>query len=271
MLCLAVFIYLCSSLMTKTSIMSRLERFKEQEIPYEDLAKFGLTQEMIDDLPQSVMTRLLSSRETPLLPLTTKTEDGESVVSYARLSLLRTKDGTVNVAFIPRWESNELSEYTAEQQKMLKEGMVMAKDGCYIQFDDTIQQVISVPTDIIRQNLNILCTEVPIGRADYARLVNGEVVQLNGQQNPFSIGIDLNDDMGIRISNGSRMAWKEETQVERLPKYNFGIYGCWMADDFGNLSYVPEDSYTREMEAEQVRAGQQHAASAQMSSMGMGR
>ena len=77
--------------------------------------------------------------------------------------------------------------------------------------------------------------------------------------------------MGIRISNGSRMAWKEETQVERLPKYNFGIYGCWMADDLGNLSYVPEDSYTREMEAEQVRAGQQHAASAQMSSMGMGR
>ena len=144
--------------------MPRLERFKEQEIPYEDLARFGLTQEMIDDLPQSVMTRLLSSRETPLLPLTTKTEDGESVVSYARLSLLRTKDGTVNVAFIPRWESNELNEYTAEQQKMLKEGMVMAKDGCYIQFDDTIQQVISVPTDIIRQNLNILCTEVPIGR-----------------------------------------------------------------------------------------------------------
>ena len=241
MLCLAVFIYLCSSLMTKTSIMPRLERFKEQEIPYEDLARFGLTQEMIDDLPQSVMTRLLSSRETPLLPLTTKTEDGESVVSYARLSLLRTKDGTVNVAFIPRWESNELSEYTAEQQKMLKEGMVMAKDGYYIQFDDTIQQVISVPTDIIRQNLNILCTEVPIGRADYARLVNGEVVQLNGPQNPFSIGIDLNDDMGIRISNGSRMAWKEETQVERLPKYNFGIYGCWMADDLGNLSYVPEE------------------------------
>ena len=102
--------------------MPRLERFKEQDIPYDDLAKFGLTQEMIDDLPQSVMIRLLSSRETPLLPLKTKTVDGDDVISFARISLIRTSDGSVNAVFILRWESNDLSEYTPEQQKMLKSG-----------------------------------------------------------------------------------------------------------------------------------------------------
>lgn len=247
--------------------MSRLERFKEQDIPYDDLAKFGLTQEMIDDLPQSVMTRLLSSRETPLLPLTTKTVDGVDVVSFARISLIRTSDGAVNAVFIPRWESNELRDYTPEQQKMLKSGMVLTKDSNYVQFDDTIQQVISIPKDIIRQNLNILATEIPLSRSDYAKLINGEVVQVDGKRETFSIGIDLNDDMGIRISKGSMMAWREESEVERLPHYNFGLYGCWMADDLGNLSYIPEDDYTDEMGAEQLRVGRQHAAAAQMSSI----
>ena len=247
--------------------MSRLERFKEQDIPYDDLAKFGLTQEMIDDLPQSVMIRLLSSRETPLLPLKTKTVDGDDVISFARISLIRTSDGSVNAVFIPRWESNDLSEYTPEQQKMLKSGMVMVKDNNYIQFDDAIQQVISIPKDIIRQNLNILASEISLSRANYTKLMNGEVVQLGGKKETCSIGIDRNDNMGIRISKGSMMAWKEETEVEKLPHYNFGLYGCWLSDDLGNLSYVPEEEYTDEMGAEQLRAGRQRAAAAQMGSM----
>ena len=90
---------------------------------------------------------------------------------------------------------------------------------------------------------------------------------MDGKRETFSIGIDLNDDMGIRISKGSMMAWREESEVERLPHYNFGLYGCWMADDLGNLSYIPEDDYTDEMGAEQLRAGRQHAAAAQMSSI----
>ena len=43
--------------------MAKIEHFTAEEIPYEILAKFGLTHEMIDDLPQNVMLRLLSSRK----------------------------------------------------------------------------------------------------------------------------------------------------------------------------------------------------------------
>ena len=35
--------------------MANYERFTPQEIPYEILERFGLTREMIDDLPQNVM------------------------------------------------------------------------------------------------------------------------------------------------------------------------------------------------------------------------
>ena len=52
--------------------MANKEHFKQEEIPYGILAnipygilaKFGLTQEMIEDLPQNVIHRLLSSRTT---------------------------------------------------------------------------------------------------------------------------------------------------------------------------------------------------------------
>ena len=253
--------------------MTILERFSEQEIPYEQLATFGLTQEMIDDLPHSVMTRLLSSHETPLLPIKTKNVEGEDVEGYAKVLLLRTTDGQVNAAFISRWESDELSNYSPEQQQQLKEGKVSTielpgKGLCFIQFDDTIKQVIATPASLIRQNLDILNKEINLSEEDYDRLMNGEVIQIETVDDTFSIGVDLNDDMGIRLAHGSKQEWREEAQIEKLPKYNFGLYGCWMTDDFGNLSYVSEDDYTAEMEAEQQRAGQQNAASAQLGRVG---
>ena len=35
-----------------------IQRIEENEIPYEELGKFGLTQEMIDDLPEPIMNNL---------------------------------------------------------------------------------------------------------------------------------------------------------------------------------------------------------------------
>ena len=35
--------------------MTKVERFQDNEIPYELLASFGLSKEMVDDLPQKVL------------------------------------------------------------------------------------------------------------------------------------------------------------------------------------------------------------------------
>ena len=35
-----------------------IQRIEENEIPYEELGKFGLAQEMIDDLPEPIMNNL---------------------------------------------------------------------------------------------------------------------------------------------------------------------------------------------------------------------
>ena len=47
------------------------DKFDESEIPFEALDKFGITQEMIDDLPGQVMLLLTTGQYTPVLLLQT--------------------------------------------------------------------------------------------------------------------------------------------------------------------------------------------------------
>lgn len=40
--------------------------------------------------------------------------------------------------------------------------------------------------------------------------------------------------------------WNEVVSQDDLPRYSFGINGCWVNE--GQFSYVPEDNYTQEMQ-----------------------
>ena len=82
--------------------MANYEKFTEQEIPFGILERFGLTQEMVEDLPQSIMQKLLSSRWTPVLPIITEDDNEEKHKAYARITLVRKTDGTVDVCFARR-------------------------------------------------------------------------------------------------------------------------------------------------------------------------
>ena len=87
------------------------ENLTERDIPYEILEKHGLTHEMIDDLPQSVMNKLLHGEYTPLLPITMKTDMGEWQY-LSRISLTTTNNG-VKVVMKPKIESSSLFSGTA--------------------------------------------------------------------------------------------------------------------------------------------------------------
>lgn len=254
--------------------MAIIEQFSKQEIPYGILQKFGLTQEMIDDFPENVMNRFLSSRATPVLPVVTENSEGEQVKTLARVFLVRLDDGTVDVCFAPQWVDEDLSAFTQEQQDKLKLGGVTTahvdgKGQCFVQFDDTINQVMAVPVDIINQNISILQRSYGLVNDDREILEQGGVVEIKINDQVLSAGIDLNDSKGIRIANGDIVAWQEDTKTDRLPKYNFGLYGCWMADDDNVLSYVAEDDFGPEMIAEQERAQSANAAQAQLNQLKM--
>ena len=249
--------------------MINFESFSHEEIPYGILQKFGLSQEMIDDLPGNVMHRFLNSRPTPVLPVITENAEGQKIKSFARISLIRLGDGTVDACFAPQWEDEDLSKFTPEQQEILKNGgvttaMMPGKGRCFVQFDDAINQVMAVPVTILNQNVSVLTRSFELSDTDKETLEKGGVVQMIVNQQTVSAGIDLKEDSGIRIADGDIITWQEDAKADRLPRYNFGIFGCWLADDDNVLSYVTEDDYGPELLAEQKRAGVANAAQAQM-------
>ena len=247
------------------------EQFKTEEIPYAQLEKFGLRKEMVEDLPQVISSRLLAGRATPPLPILTDGQDGKKTMSLARVRLVRMADGTVNVALAPRWTARDLDQYSDSQQRNLLAGKVILTDiegkgACYGQYDDSIQQVMTVPVGVIRQNIDIILRNRPyMSNAQAEIIAKGKILELHTPTgDTTSIGIDLEEVDGIRYANGEALLWEQEKSAERLPKYNFGLWGCWQADENNCLSYTPESDFTPEMWDEQRRAGQQNAASENM-------
>ena len=144
---------------------------------------------------------------------------------------------------------------------------IPGKGQCFIQFDEAISQVMAVPERIIAQNISLLTRTFAIADDEKERLQNGGIIELEINNNILSIGIDLNEETGIRFANGNILSWQQDAKADHLPKYNFGMVGCWVADDENVLSYVADDDFTEEMNKELERAGAQRSAALQQSQM----
>ena len=96
--------------------------FEFEEIPFSTLARFGLTQEMIEDLPMHVLDDIYNGRHSPVLPVRVTDEHGETVESRTRFALIRMEGGQTDVVFYPALKSSPLERFDETQQKQLLEG-----------------------------------------------------------------------------------------------------------------------------------------------------
>lgn len=96
-----------------------IQRIEENEIPYEELRKFGLTQEMIDDLPEPIMNKLLGGMRTPLLPIEQVDGDGVIHKDFARIRLIK-EDEQVHPMFLPVKNQGNLEYFSGKQKEALE-------------------------------------------------------------------------------------------------------------------------------------------------------
>ena len=242
--------------------------FEESEVPYQTLSKFGLTHEMIEDLPMHALDDISNGRPSPVLPVSMEVNEGYSIKSRTRFALVRMADGNVDVMFYPVLKFAPLDNFTKEQQELLKQGKAVVAnvnipDGnpikAFVQIDGETNQVMAVPTPVIGRNLQVLSDELSLGGTELKSIQNGEALTFAVEDEPVTVGIDLKSDTGIRFANGDGEQWRKEGKRE-WDKYTFGIYGCWVMDDDGNLDYVPEEEYTEELWNEQKKAAGRHAS-----------
>lgn len=241
---------------------TKAKHFTEEEIPYKTLSNFGLTREMIEDLPMKVLDDIMSGDVTPVLPIKIREDEQHCITAKARFSLDRMQNG-VEVIFYPVLEHAPIDQFNEEQQSLLKEGKaIMAeienngeKVMSFVQIDTATNQVMSVPSPVIGRNLQVLADEVNLSGAELNVVQKGEPLTLFVDDAEVTVGIDLlNSKTGIRVEDGDSQKWQDANKRE-WDKFTFGVYGCWVADDNGDLSYVSEDDYTDELWSELKKRG----------------
>ena len=102
----------CKSVITKQYNMNYL--YEENEVPYGILSQFGLTQEMVEDLPVGVLANIYNGRKSPVLPVTIQTEDGESIQIRTRFALVRNNKDEVDLLFYPVLDEEDLKRFNEE-------------------------------------------------------------------------------------------------------------------------------------------------------------
>lgn len=253
-----------------------VNKFNSSEMPYQVLSTFGLTQNMIDDLPMDVISQILAGQRSPVLPVKVVGEDGKKVRSRARFSLVQANDGFVDVMFHPVFEPigekmcmvvhdpftkkeslkvvDTHSMYSPEVVEDLKAGKVVmdymeANDGrkvkAFLQLDPETNEVLAVPTQVIGRNIQILTDEYNLTVAEINCIQKGELLMIMENDEPVTLGIDLNSATGIRFERGGEKRWKERG-IREWNKYSVGVFGCWMTED-GVHSYIQEEDYTDEI------------------------
>lgn len=238
-------------------------QFTEEEIPYHILNRFGLTREMIEDLPEGLGQRLRDGRTTPVLPIKVIADNGDTVLAAARLSLHRNSDGDVRVMFYPRLEKIDLSRFPEAQRKPISGGETVISeislpDGkrapAFYQIDSETNQVMAVPVAVVDNNIRVIADELRLTPAEVNCLRNGKLLTTQYQDKMWTIGVSLREQPGIRVVCGDEDTWREDDRRD-YGKFNFGLNGCWISNDEGGLDYVPEDEYTEELWDEMKKRG----------------
>ena len=157
------------------------KRFHREDYPLDILAEFGLTEEMIYDLPEFVHETLERGGKSPLLPICVEQPFGVTH-AYAKFCLIETEEG-LDVMFSPKLKSINLDAFSEEERQALLSGKVivaevddkavtdegveeMQRIQAFVQLDRDTNGVIYTPTQVIGRNLNAVATEYELSGDD---------------------------------------------------------------------------------------------------------
>lgn len=250
------------------------KKFHREEYPLDILAEFGLSEQMVYDLPDFVHETIELGGKSPLLPLTIEQPFGCTHL-YAKFCLVETEDG-MDVLFSPKLKEMNLEEFSEREKKLLLEGKVIVSEieekfvteedvqriKAFVQIDKDTNSVVYTPTQVIGRNLKNVSEEFNLSDEDLKKLFEGSLVTISeeneeGSPEYITIGVDLFSDKGVVLVPGQVEQWERAVR-KSMPEYSFGNDGCWI-NRHGVLTYIPENEFTKDildvMERQAKQAG----------------
>lgn len=240
--------------------------FHRDDYPIDILSEFGLTEQMIYDLPDYIHDRIELGGMSPLLPITIKQPFGFTHC-YAKFCLVESENGFVDVMFSPKLKEIDLSRFSESDTRMLKEGKVIVSDieesvlndegeeetqifKAFVQIDNDTNCVVYTPTQIIGRNLKTVSDKLDLSDSDLQSFWKGGLVTVGiadsqGGTSNVTVGVDLFSEKGVVVVPGDVSRWKSVVRSS-MPEYSFGNDGCWL-NRHGVLSYVPESEFTEDI------------------------
>ena len=257
---LRIYYYFCPYQLQEKD-MNKISRV---DFPFDFLAQYGLEQEMIEDLPESVLATIEAGLFSPLLPVYIRQPFGKTHFR-AKFRLERDEYNEIRVIFHFQKSEADFSRYnlTDEQLAALLQGMVVLcsleeefenelgeydtrQMKCFAQLDKETSSVFYVPTPVVARNLSRVSDFYNLTNDDMERIMNGDLVVVSDESGePITIGIDLLTTTCVRVICCTPQQWPLIVHPE-IPTYSFGNDGCWVNKN-GELKYVYEQDFTDEI------------------------
>lgn len=233
---------------------------EQDKFPYKTLEEFGLTREMIEDLPEHVLMTISRGGRSPLLPMEIPAKFG-SVSCQAKFRLTNTirEDGTAELVFYPKLKETSLNAFSESEKAVLREGKAIFtkidlpdmadpdnrhKETCYVQIDPDTNHVFYAHSSVIARNIRGMDSQLGLSAEDINALTRGELVTIN-EPEFLTIGINLFTETGVFVCHGDAETWKAVID-KSMPPYSFGVEGCWINEE-GNLRYVKEEDFDEDL------------------------
>lgn len=242
-----------------------VESFSEREIQssLDELALLGITPAAFWDLPSDNLSLILRGHRSPMVTGTVIDEVGQKISAGFRFQFARVAD-TIRVIVYPQRKEMIDLELSDAHQVRLETGMAIMEnvyagvaDGTsdvYVQLDAQTRCIDSCPAEMLLQNIESVARHLHLTKIEHDKLKEGSTVTYFMKGDEYTIGVDLSCPYGIRDIRGNFYDW-QRSRSETPERYQFGIEGCWVTDENGDMAYVEESNYSEKIQDKLKSAG----------------
>lgn len=214
----------------------------ENDIPYDKLAKLGISKETALSMPKRLLEPFLNGEVTPLIRARVRSRNGDLYEVPMKLQMIKDRTGKVLLMTYPVHNrlSNEMHLSQSEQDK-LQDGNIIRKEindnGTrrmqFIQMDRETKSLIRGNAKDLRIPEQIANLEkvkdIQLGQNLKDAIKEGKPVELNVGDQKVTVGLDNREPSGFKVVNGDMEEWKKQEMI-KFDLVNEGFMGYVMTD-----------------------------------------